>query len=244
MKSKQGYVNPGIIVASVLALSIAAYFILSNSNDTIEENKITKNQTQFIAVRPFLNLSKDSIEQYFSDGLTEDIRNSLAHLNGLKVIASSSSFKDTSQEINIKQEGKKLGVTTILEGTVQSQGDRLIIIAKLFNVGDGTNFWSAKYDENIDDIFALQAKIVNDIAEKLQVILSKDQQVISDKKPTKSLKAYRLFLQAHALWNRKTLRISKMRLLFFSKLSILIHLLLQPFRVWLTVILHWAMEVL
>ena len=159
------------VIASLIVLAVAGYFIFPKLKESRKEKKEPVRMDQSIAVLPFVNMSKDSSQEYFSDGLTDGILNSLAHIKGLKVCARTSSFQDKGKNIDIKEVGRKLGVRTVLEGSVQLEGDRIIITANLINVGDSLSLWSGKYDENMDDIFALQDKIVNAIAEKLEITL-------------------------------------------------------------------------
>ena len=192
------------VIASLIVLAVAGYFIFPKLKESRKEKKEPVRMDQSIAVLPFVNMSKDSSQEYFSDGLTDGILNSLAHIKGLKVCARASSFQDKGKNIDIKEEGRKLGVRTVLEGSLQLQGDRIIITAQLINVEDGFHFWSEKYNENMDDIFALQDKIVNAIAEKLKItLLEKDRQKAA-KKPTTSIEAYGLYLKGRSFWNLRT----------------------------------------
>ena len=117
--------------------------------------------------------------------------------------ARTSSFQFKKKNFDIKEVGKKLGVRTILEGSVQIDGDRVIITANLVNVKDSVSLWSGKYDENMDNIFALQDKIVNAIAEKLEITLLQNESNTEAKKPT-SIEAYQLYLKGRSFWNLRT----------------------------------------
>ena len=159
-----------IIALSVIIVILAAgYFILSNTKAKPKKNNKNPGVIQSIAVLPFLNMSNDPGQEYFSDGLTDDILNSIAHLKGLKVCSRTSSFKFKGKNISIKDVGKQLGVHTVLEGSVQRQEDRVRITVQLINVEDEFHFWSEQYDEKLDDIFALQNKIADAIADKLEI---------------------------------------------------------------------------
>jgi TolB-like protein/Tfp pilus assembly protein PilF len=193
-----------IVIASVIVTGVLSYFIFSNPKADIKEKKETVITNQSIAVLPFVNMSNDSTQEYFSDGLTDGIHNSLAHLKGLKVSARASSFKFKKKNVDIKEVGKQLGVGTVLEGSVQLEGDRVIITANLMNVKDSLSLWSSKYDENMDNIFALQDKIVNAIAEKLEITLLQNEGHTAAKKPTTSIEAYQLYLKGRSSWNLRT----------------------------------------
>ena len=118
-----------------------------------------------IAVLPFVNMSNDPEQEYFSDGMAEEILNSLSHLKDLKIAGRTSSFQFKGKNIDVREVGEKLGVATVLEGSVRKQGSRLRITAQLINVNDGFHLWSEKYDRNMDDIFAIQDEIALAITE-------------------------------------------------------------------------------
>ena len=193
-----------IVIALLIVIAILGYFIFPKLKQGVKNKNETIKIEQSIAVLPFVNMSNDPGQEYFSDGLTDGILNSLAHLEGLKVCARSSSFQFRGKDVDIKEAGKKLGVRTVLEGSVQLEKDRIVITANLINVKDSINLWSAKYDENIDNIFALQDKIVNAIAEKLEITLLQNEGQVAAKKPTTSIEAYELYLKGRSFWNLRT----------------------------------------
>ncbi len=112
-----------------------------------------------IAVLPFVNMSNDPEQEYFSDGMAEEIITSLNHLKDLKVAGRTSSFQFKGKNIDLHKIGEELGVNTVLEGSIRKQGNRIRLTAQLVNVKDGFHFWSEKYDRNMDDIFAIQDEI-------------------------------------------------------------------------------------
>ena len=126
-----------------------------------------------IAVLPFVNLSADPDNEYFSDGLSEEILNSLAQLRGLKVAARTSSFAFKNRNVDVVDVGEQLGVGTLLEGSVRKQGTRVRITAQLINVSDGYHMWSQSYDRELDDVFAVQAEIAKEVARTLRLTLLK-----------------------------------------------------------------------
>ena len=126
-----------------------------------------------IAVLPFVNLSADPDNEYFSDGLSEEILNSLAQLRGLKVAARTSSFAFKNRNVDVVDVGEQLGVGTLLEGSVPKQGTRVRITAQLINVSDGYHMWSQSYDRELDDVFAVQAEIAKEVARTLRLTLLK-----------------------------------------------------------------------
>src|SRR5882762_5416978 len=167
LKSK----GTGIMIAIVVVIIslIGGYFLYPQIAKVLKQDRT--NAVKSIAVLPFVNMSADPGQEYFSDGLTDGILNSLAHLKGLKVSARNSSFKFRGKDIDIKEVGKKLNVKTVLEGSIQIDGDRIRITAQLINVEDEFHFWSEQYDEELEDIFAIQDKIANAIAEKLEMTM-------------------------------------------------------------------------
>lgn len=127
-----------------------------------------KKQTKSIAVLPFVNMSADKDNEYFSDGMTEEIINALSKIKNLKVTSRTSSFFFKNKNIPISQIGRELNVSTILEGSVRLSGNRMRITAQLIDVADDFHFWSQTFDRSFEDIFAVQDEISLLIAEKLR----------------------------------------------------------------------------
>lgn len=158
-----------------------------------------------IAVLPFVNMSNDPEQDYFSDGIAEEILNSLAHLKELKikVAGRTSSFQFKGKNVDFREIGEKLSVRNVLEGSVRKQGNRLRITAQLIDVEDGFHLWSEKYDREMDDIFAIQDEIAFAITEKLKVsLLAKDREIIT-KTHTQNSQAYELYLKGRFNLNRR-----------------------------------------
>ena len=156
-----------------------------------------------IAVLPFVNMSNDPEQDYFSDGIAEEIINSLAHLKDLKVAGRTSASQYKGAKVDLREVGEKLGVSTVLEGSVRKQGNRLRITAQLINVEDGFHLWSEKYDRNMDDIFAIQDEIALAITEQLKITLfEKDREIIT-KTSTQNAEAYELYLKGKFYLSRR-----------------------------------------
>jgi len=149
-----------------------------------------------IAVLPFANMSADKDQEYFSDGLAEEIINLLAQLPGLKVIARTSAFAFRGKEQDIRAIADALGVTHVLEGSVRRAGNRLRITAQLIHAADGTHLWSERYDRELSDIFAVQDEISGAIVGILRIKLSKGP---APQRYTPNLPAYEAFLKARHL---------------------------------------------
>ncbi|SET81888.1 TolB amino-terminal domain-containing protein [Draconibacterium orientale] len=151
-----------------------------------------------IVVLPFVNMSSDPDNEYFSDGITEEIINALTKIDGLKVIARTSSFAFKGKHIDVREIARQLDVSSVLEGSVRKVQSRVRITAQLINAADGTHFWSKNFDREIDDIFALQDEIslliANQIRENYGHFNIQEQLV---NQPTTNMKAYELFLKGH-----------------------------------------------
>lgn len=149
-----------------------------------------------IAVLPFVNMSSDIDNEYFCDGITEEIINALTTVKGLKVIARTSSFAFKNKNIDVRHIGNQLGVATVLEGSVRKSGNRVRITAQLIDTKDGTHYWSRNFDKELVDIFKLQDEISLFIANELRNNFGhfeiKDRLV---KETTNNIKAYELYLK-------------------------------------------------
>jgi TolB-like protein/lipoprotein NlpI len=156
-----------------------------------------------IAVLPLLNESGDPKDEYFSDGLSEELIAALAQIRELKVIGRSSSFRFKERKEESKTIGEKLGVATLLEGTVRKQGDRVRIVAELINAADGIELWTRTFDRELKDIFAVQQEIAAAVASSLKAtLLGADQR--SSANP-KTAEAHNAYLQGHYYFQRRNL---------------------------------------
>jgi TolB-like protein len=157
-----------------------------------------------IAVLPFEDMSSEQDQEYFCDGMAEEIINSLAQLDSLKVIARTSTFAFKDKPKDIREIGKLLEVSTVLEGSVQKVGSRLRITAQLINVEDGTHIWSEQYDREMEDVFIIQDEISEAIVDKLRIELLGKQGKSISKRQTENLEAYNLYLKGRFFWHRRT----------------------------------------
>jgi serine/threonine-protein kinase len=147
-----------------------------------------------IAVLPFVNMSPDPENEYFSDGLTEDIIDALTQVPGLRVMARTSAFAFRGKETDVREIGARLNVEHILEGSVRRAGSRLRVTAQLVKASDGYHLWSQRFDREMTDVFAIQDEISQAIVEKLRLRLSGDRPLV--KRYTENLAAYDLCLKA------------------------------------------------
>ena len=153
-----------------------------------------------IAVLPFANMSADKENEYFSDGLAEEIINVLANVPGLKVAGRTSSFFFRGKDVEFAEIGKRLNVDHILEGSVRKAGSRIRVTAQLIKVADGFHLWSERYDRELTDIFALQDDVTHAIADALRVKLSPETMAL--RRSTPDLRAYEMYLKALDQWSR------------------------------------------
>ena len=158
-----------------------------------------------IAVLPLVNESGDPRDEYFSDGLSEELIAALAQISGLKVIGRSSSFRFKDRKEEPKTIGEKLGVSTLLEGTVRKQGDRVRIVAELVNAADGIELWTRTFDRELKDIFAVQEEIATAVAASLKVTLLGADERSAAKSATKNIEAHNAYLLGHYYFQRRNL---------------------------------------
>ncbi|HEX2250723.1 MAG TPA: protein kinase [Gemmatimonadales bacterium] len=160
--------------------------------------------TRAIAVLPFVNASADPENEYFSDGLTDELINALAKVEGLQVASRASVFALKNQHLDTRTIGERLKVSTLLEGSVRKAGNRLRITVQLSSVGDGRTLWSERYDREMADIFAIQDEITQAIVQTLRATFLGD---LGDPTPVRyraNVRAYSLYLKGRYWWNRRT----------------------------------------
>jgi TolB-like protein len=156
-----------------------------------------------IAVLPFTGLSPAHDQEYFSDGMAEEILNALAQVRDLKVAGRTSSFHFKGMNEDLRTIGKTLGVASVLEGSVRKQGDKVRITAQLIRAPNGFHLWSNSYDGDLKDVFELQERIARAITDQLQVVIAGDQKSRLVPVATGSPEAYELYLQAAAVFNHR-----------------------------------------
>lgn len=186
-----------VAVLSVLVLAtLGGYFWIGRSRSSASPAK-----TVSIAVLPFADLSPGKDQEYFSDGLTEELINDLAKVPNMQVTARSSSFQFRGKNEDLRVVARKLGVGNVLEGSVQRDGNRIRIMAELIKADDGFQLWSATYDRKMEDVFNVQDEIARSATEALQVKLvgTNVGAVISSERTPKS-EAYQAYLQAQAFF--------------------------------------------
>jgi TolB-like protein/DNA-binding winged helix-turn-helix (wHTH) protein len=153
-----------------------------------------------IAVLPFQNLSGDPEQEYFVDGMVQEIITTLSHIRWLFVIARNSSFTYKGQAIDVKQVGRELGVRYVLEGSVRKAGGRVRITAQLIEATTGAHIWADRFDGSLDDVFDLQDKVASSVAGVIEPALQAAETARSAARPTDDLTAYDLYLRAYAMF--------------------------------------------
>ena len=148
-----------------------------------------------IAVLAFVNMSNDAENEFFSDGIAEEIINALSKVKELRVASRTSSFSFKGKNEDIGEVGRKLKVQTVLEGSVRKAGNRLRVTAQLINVEDGYHLWSERYDRQLEDVFAIQDEIAENIVRALRVVLGEDEKRALEKTPTENVQAYEYYLR-------------------------------------------------
>ena len=180
-------------VTGVLISAAAGFFLLPRAS----AHKIDKS----IAVLPFENLSEDKENAYFADGIQDDILTNLSKIGDIKVISRTSVMSYRAKAPNVREIGKALGVSTILEGSVRREGNRVRVNVQLINATNDEHIWANNYDRDLTDVFAIQTDLAQKIASELQAKLSPSEKEMMTRKPTENGEAYLAFVQAHNLQN-------------------------------------------
>ncbi|GAB5410298.1 MAG: hypothetical protein BalsKO_26630 [Balneolaceae bacterium] len=199
--SRTGKKLNGIIIG---VLSVALFFVLVEriffaKASILQDAEVTAEfETASIAVLPFVNMSSDTENEFFSDGLSEELLNALAKVEDMQVAGRTSSFKFKGQNENLTLIGKELGVANILEGSVRKSGNRLRITAQLIRVSDGFHMWSETYDREFsaNNIFDIQEEISRHVMEELKVRLLPEEEAQFAERPTQDIEAYNAYLAA------------------------------------------------
>jgi len=155
------------------------------------------------AVMPFLDLSPQGDQEYFSDGLTEELITTLSQVPGLRVAARTSSFQFKGRNPDVQEVGRKLDVAAVLEGSVRRSGNRLRVSVQLISAKDGFQLWSESYDRNLADVFAVQEDVARSIVAALRVRLAPARDSVLAVRPTGDLEAYDLYLKGRFAWNQR-----------------------------------------
>ncbi|MFN2399001.1 MAG: protein kinase [Gemmatimonadaceae bacterium] len=206
----------GIYAGLIILVVAAGYAVFSRAsgtrptaNDAAMQNARSTTApaapaSQSIAVLPFVNMSADKENEYFSDGMTEELINALSKLGGLRVASRTSAFQFKGKQSDVRTIGDTLNVATVLEGSVRKAGNRLKVTAQLVNVADGYHLWSETYERELKDVFAVQDEIARAIVSALRLRLEDRGGAPLVKRSTENLEAYNLYLRGRYFVNKFT----------------------------------------
>lgn len=180
-----------LVGSGVLVSAVAGFFLLPRADATKMEKSI--------AVLPFENFSNKPENAYFADGIQDDILTNLSKISDLKVISRTSVMAYRGKPKGVRQIGKELGVSAILEGSVRREGNRVRVNVQLINAANDEHIWAEDYDRDLTDVFAIQTDLAKKIAHELQAQLSPSEQEQMTRKPTENGEAYLAFVEAHNL---------------------------------------------
>jgi len=190
------------VVAVAGAISVALFFI--GRYTAPRQTAVTVALEKSIAVLPFENLSEDKANEYFAEGIQEEILTRLSKIADLKVISRASTQKYKSAPSNLREIAQQLGVANVLEGGVQKAADRVRVNVQLVNANTDAHLWAETYDRKLTDIFSVESDVAKAIADQLRAhITSQEEQVIAAK-PTKNIEAYDAYLRGRYFWNKRT----------------------------------------
>src|SRR5258708_4968937 len=199
-----------LLVAALASESEPATMTLPASRPSEEITTGRLRVTPSIAVLPFANMSTDPENEYFCDGLAEELLNALAKIENLKVAARTSSFSFKARNVNVDEIGRALHVNSVLEGSVRKSGNRLRVTVQLINATDGYHLWSERYDREMKDIFDVQDEITLAVVNALKLKLLGDaKDAVLRRHHTKDSAAYQAYLKVRALLYQKAHTISK-----------------------------------
>ena len=156
-----------------------------------------------VAVLPFVNMSPEKDDEYFSDGITEEVINALANVEGVRVVSRTSAFAFKGKNLSVRKIGEELAVATVLEGSVRRQGNDVRIVAQLINAADGYHLWSKTYDRKLENVFAMEDELARSITDALRPRLLKEVPPLVSQ-ATSSAEAHDLYLRGRHFWNLRT----------------------------------------
>ena len=183
-----------LAIVGLLISAVIGYFVLNRTSS----RKLEKS----IAVLPFANFSNDQANEYFADGIQDDVLTNLAKISALRVISRTSVLSYRGQAHNIREIGKALNVATVLEGSVRREGKRVRINVQLIDASNDRHLWAQVYDRELTDMFAVQSDLAREIAGALKATLAPGEQERIERKPTANGDAYLLYQEAHEIFNR------------------------------------------
>ncbi len=195
---------------------VQIYHVIHTANDT-GPAKVASPRELSVAVLPFVNMSGDSEQEYFADGITEDLITDLSKISALFVVGRNSVFTYKGKSVNLIQAARELGVKFLLEGSVRKSGQKVRITAQFIDGATGGHLWADRYDRDLTDIFALQDEITQTIVDQLQIKLGAAETGKSSKAPTQNMDAYSYYLKGRQYYHQRTRRLLKLGRQMFEK---------------------------
>ncbi len=203
---------PALVFIGIVIIGIIIWQLLPEKEATLSVQ-----EKPSIAVLPFIDLSPQKDQEYFCDGMAEALLNALTNVKDLHVAARTSAFSFKGKEQDIREIGEKLNVKTVLEGSVRKAGERLRISVQLINIDDGFQLWSKQYDRKIDDVFAIQDEIAQNVVQALRVELSEEEKHILGKSTTEDVQAYEFYIRGRKYFQQGHHRSTKHAIELFSQ---------------------------
>ncbi|MCH7574457.1 MAG: tetratricopeptide repeat protein [Candidatus Marinimicrobia bacterium] len=185
-----------------IAEPVDVYTVLTTASQAQDDSGADRT-VPAIAVLPFVDMSPDKDQEYFCDGMTEELIDALARVDHLKVVARTSAFAFKNKQQDIRLIGNQLGVDKVLEGSIRKSGNQLRITVQLINVSDGFHLWSEKYDRELEDVFAIQDEIALTVVSALKINLGGEQQLVTQS--TDNIEAYDYYLRGREFFHRANL---------------------------------------
>jgi serine/threonine-protein kinase len=193
-----------VVGAVIAAPLIAWHFARGRTSEATPPSAATRTPASAsVAVLPFVNMSRDKDDEYFSDGITEEVINALANVEGVRVVSRTSAFAYKGKNLSVRKIGEELAVSTVLEGSVRREGNEVRIVAQLINAQDGYHLWSKTYDRQMSSVFAVEDELARSIAAALRPQLLKESAPLVQQ-PTASAQAHDLYLRGRHFWNKRT----------------------------------------
>jgi len=209
-----------ILVALAVVIAAISYGLITQVGEIDPEHTESARPDappNSLAVLPFVNMSSDPEQEYFSDGLSEELLNGLAQVKGLRVAGRTSSFHFKGVNTDLRDIGEKLGVGLLLEGSVRKAGNRIRVTAQLINAADGFHLWSDTYDYELEDLFRIQDEISFAVVNAMQVtLLGEDRAQLSNRRPV-SFEAQKLYLEGRQLLHEQTMEAAHQARSLFEK---------------------------
>jgi adenylate cyclase len=207
--SPGGSPRPSVVLAALIAAGIAlagvalVAFRLATRGAHPPVSSAPAPAAPSVAVLPFVNMSSSKDDEYFSDGITEEVINALANVEGIRVVSRTSAFAFKGKNLSVRKIGEELAVATVLEGSVRRQGNDVRIVAQLVNAANGYHLWSKTYDRRLENVFAVEDELARSIAEALTPQLLKTGAPLVGE-ATASMEAHDLYLRGRHFWNKRT----------------------------------------